>query len=149
MKALLLFALLMSRGMPSNAVSTPSPPLLCQDMGCAFIPNASCQCDDMCQERAPSDCCFDFYQFCEGSEIALGLIIVLLIGGLAGAASCAFWQWCAYSKRRRLGRGTTRSIMRSTVTAQEIPPAYSRYPAHVANPVFNPDLEDQDGLLET
>ena len=163
MKVLLLLAFLMSCGMLSKAGTTPAPPLLCQDMGCAFIPNASCQCDEECRKRAPSDCCFDFYQFCEASRVTIGLIVVLLVGGVVGAAACAFWQWSAYKRRRREMRGTsdetigeTRVLtgrrMRSSIVEHDVPPAYTKYPGHVVNPVFNPvfnpDIGEGDSLFE-
>ena len=162
MKALLLFAMLMSCVMPSNAGATSTPPIsspLCQYVGCAFIPNASCQCDDWCPERVPPDCCFDFYQFCEEPEMALTLIMLLVIGGVVGVAACAFWQWSAYKRRRTGRRGTsdetsgamgvlTGRRMRSSMVERDVPPAYSKYPGHVVNPVFNPDIGEGDSLFE-
>jgi hypothetical protein len=150
MKALLLFAFLMSCGSPSGAEPTVAMPRLCQDMGCVFMPNSSCQCDEACQDRVPTDCCSDFYRFCGTSGMALVLMVLLLLAGVAGAAACACWQWGAYKKRsgRTSSSGSGGGRGRSYGREQDVPPAYSEYQGHVVNPIFNPDLGEGGDLLE-
>ena len=78
--------------------------------------------------------------------MTLTLIILLLFGGVAGAAACTCWQWSAYKKRS--GRMSSSGRERGYSREQDVPPAYSQYQGPVMNPIFNPEIKEGGDLLE-